>query len=284
MKYIIGFTFITGTILAFIAYKLTNKKSTQTKLKIIGKNEYGDYIYSEDPKGTIHISDLDVNKVWTILNPSSAIKNIFPNNVVRQYGNNTVLMSEYAAEKITPADEGNGAVVVIRTTIEDKNYFVIVGDNKKYLMNCGGALDQGETYEAGAIREVYEELKIDISSHVLDQIAEWSLMYKNKLVGDYSWKKTTKCFLVDVEYEDMCHLIPYDDELEKINIYEFNDYNYDFYLSETEYVLIIRDECVGENIETSGKKLNGHHQKILCKIMNIENDINVGYLEHFRFI
>lgn len=284
MKYIIGCTFITGAVLAFIVYKLTNKKSISTKLKIVGKNEYGDYIYSEDSEGLIDTDDLYINGVWTILNPSSTIKNIFPDNVVRQYGNNTVLMSEYAAEKITPANEGNGAVVVIRTTIEDKNYFVIVGDNKKYLMNCGGALDRGETYEDGIVRKVYEELKINISSHMLEQIAEWSFMYKNKLVGDYSWKKTTKCFLVDVEYEDMCHLIPYDDELGKINIYEYDDYGYDFYLSETEYVLIIQDECVSENIETNGKKLNGHHQKILCKIMNIENDIDVGYLEHFRFV
>lgn len=243
-------------------------------LNIKAENRFGNrtYVFQDGSEGT-HISELDTNDFWTIELPSSDV-------VVRTYGDRTYLMSRKAADNILKYKGRGGSVTVLSCIINDEEFIILTGDNKRYLMNCGGSCDNNtdETYKQTAVREIKEELNISIDVDRLDKIATYSFEYSNVLIGDVSWENVTKCFRARLKQDEVQHLIPSGHVMTDMNVFEVSE------LGETELVVFLKPSVMSEiPKKIHGKDFDGHHRKIICHVYDIDNDINVDYLSSLKW-
>jgi 8-oxo-dGTP pyrophosphatase MutT (NUDIX family) len=236
----------------------------------IDVNEYGNILYRESEDGDISIEELDKNIIWAVKDPSMQICNF---GTTRKYGDATYLLSDKAVKCIPPEGEGGGSVVVIRIHKNNTEYFLLTADNKKYIMNCGGRKNVGETYGEGAIRKVEEELNIELSADKLRKHAIWEFYYQNKLIG-VSWKWKTMCFVVDLEPQHIEHLTTDFSEIDTVEVVH----------EKLQYVFLVAADKIEAFDGACGRNFGGHHKKLILDICGIKNNIDVSYLNNFRYV
>lgn len=254
------------------------KKYYIPMLKVVAENQFGNKVYEQDSNGDHNYYDLPHDQFWSVLDPSQEMLNRFE---YRQYGDTKVILSRKAAENIATYGNGGGSICVLWFKHNDTRYSIIVGDNKKYLMNPGGGKNDGECFERCAVREVKEELNIDISEADLVPLAEWTFSFKNDMIGSCSWIMKTTCFSIEVGAQQVSHLFNVD-ELSPVNVFDdLKKHN----LSETEMILVISDEGINVVEEfVNGKRFSGHHKKLICDLFGIENSIDISYLKTFKYL
>ena len=250
-------------------------------LRIIGRNDFGDSIYEQTDKllNTISLTELDSNKIWSIKNPINIHDSELGEN--RKYGDDIYFLSKKALSVIPKYGEWGGSICILTFVKNYNTYVIVVGDNKSYITNCGGGKNEGETFETCAIREVKEELNVHIKQAQLIPYAEWNNIHRNALIGAYSWVMKTVCYIVNIEYDTIKHLISDENKFGSVNIYDVK--NYDFSLDELNYVVIIDKTKLETFSGIECIEFNGHHKKILLDAFHIKNNIDISYLKSFKY-
>ena len=116
-------------------------------------------------------------------------------------------------------------------------------DGGKTIKNAQGGADYGESRIDCLKREIMEELKIELSNEQCKEIGYWIFTTYNKIVCT-KFKNKTNLFLVELEIEQIRHLLG-DSVLngtEEMIIISANEY--DFVLDETKYVVITSSEAI----------------------------------------
>lgn len=249
-------------------------------LNIVGQNKFGDRIYEQTDKQTdISFNELNPNEIWSIKNPINIPDNELGEN--RQYDNDLYFLSKKALSVIPKYGEGGGSICLLTFETDGKTFVIIVNDNKPYIMNCGGGKNDSESFEDCAIRELHEELDININKEQLMPYAEWSYTYTNSLIRNCYWIVKTICYTVKLNYKQVKHLILDENKLCPINIYDVKDYS--FSLDELKYVIIIDKTKLEEFNGLEGKKFDGHHKKMLLDLFHIKNNLDISYLKSFNY-
>lgn len=258
-------------------------------LRINATNEFGSHQYVQDRYGDIMIADLDPNDFWSIKDPSDELIEYMDDYFqggVRYYNDHRYLLSKKAYNNIPENTSSNGAVCILSFQDPDtaKQYFIVTGDNKSYLMNCGGGGLVGETFEETAVREVWEELHISLSLSLnqLEPIAEWSNTYYNELV-ETEFTYTTQCFYVELSYPSVSHLISEIDPSAAYQVFNVRDNKYP--LDETEIVVIVDEEKLEKvPLVINKRSFNGIHRKLLYHLKGIPNDIDMPDVLWLEFL
>ena len=233
-----------------------------TKLQIVAQNQYGNYGYAVDPEGVIDATDLDPTAVWTIREPDDSLS--FLGGERRTYDEKEYLLSPKAAKVLPVNKSSNGAVTAISVEIGDKDYFVLTGDNKKYLMNCGGVSEPGESFRATAVREILEELDVRVKKSKLQTVAKWTYTYGNSLIGPATWTSMNIGFHVNLPQDSVRHLVPAEHVWSEINVFRPQ------HLSETELVVFILKDALKEAPSLIQDKLfNAHHRRMLHLLADV---------------
>ncbi len=258
---------------------LQNQRRAPAMLKVVEINQYGNFGYAVHPDGKICAMDLDPKAVWTIREPDESWS--FPHGEIRTYDNVRYLLSPRASQVLPQDKPPDAAVTVISVEINGEAYFLLTGDNKPFLMNCGGASDPGESFRQAAVREVNEELGIQLNKRQLQTIAKWTHEYENALIGPVAWTAMTVAFHVQLQQDQVQHLIPVDHVWANINVFRPGIF------SETELVVFIRKGVLGVSPNRiQGKKFDAHHRRILYVLENIpmDKDCDTNYLSSFTWL
>jgi 8-oxo-dGTP pyrophosphatase MutT (NUDIX family) len=233
-------------------------------LRIVRTNEYGSHQYVEDAvNGTVPLHTLGSDDYWSIRDPS-------PELVAAKIGfhrafNGCFFVLSQKALTVSPRAESFGAVVALSFLHPDTKveYYLLTSDIKSYWMNCGGGSEAGETAEETAVREVQEELHIDLSHNHLDFVKEVDVKYHNALV-DMDWCGTTFMFYSIVSFSQVQHLFheqaldPYADFIVVDALPS---------LDETERILCVRgDRLEDVPLIIEGKTFSGDHRDVLREI------------------
>jgi 8-oxo-dGTP pyrophosphatase MutT (NUDIX family) len=251
---------------------------SSTKLKIVAQNQFGDYGFAVDPDGVIDATDLDPISVWTIRDPDDSLS--FLGGERRTYDETKYLLSPKAAKVLPVNKSSNGAMTAISVEIGNKDYFVLTGDNKKYLMNCGGALEPGESFRAAAVREIFEELGIHVKKSKLQTVAKWTYTYGNSLIGPATWTSMNIGFYVNLPQDSVQHLVPAEHVWSEINVFRPQ------HLSETELVVFILKDALKEAPSLiQGKLFNAHHRRMLHLLADeaLTSDCDTSNLSSFTW-
>ena len=248
------------------------------KLQIVAQNQFGDYGYAVDPDGFIDATDLDPTAVWTIREPDDSLS--FLEGERRTYDETEYLLSPKAAKVLPVNKSSNGAMTAISVGIGNKDYFVLTGDNKKYLMNCGGALEPSESFRAAAVREIFEELGIHVKKSKLQAVAKWTYTYGNSLIGPATWTSMNIGFHVNLPQDSVQHLVPTEHVWSEINVFRPQ------HLSETELVVFILKNALKEAPSLiQGKLFNAHHRRMLHQLAGeaLTSDCDTSNLSSFTW-
>lgn len=252
-------------------------------LSINATNKYGSHQYIEDTTGTVNITSLDNNDYWSIKNPSEDIQSLGIGKL-RKYNDTNYLLSDKAYNYMYEHTESYGATCALsfQDPTTDKEYFLIVGDDKRYLMNCGGGFKLGETSEDTVVREVWEELKINMTPYDLKPVSKVTTGFRDVLV-DADFVCTTRCFYARPDYYSLSHLITSSiDPDSAYTVFKAEDCKYS--LDETQIIVVIDRERLEEvPFVIEGKSFDGHHRKILYHLQGIPNDIDCSYLQSIDF-
>jgi len=251
-------------------------------------NKFGDIQYIEtelQTESSVNVKDLDWNKFWTIKNPSQNLKQVLFEANRRKYGENEYIMSIDAFNKIPSFGSGSGAVCVLSFDHEETGdkWFILTADNKPYFMNSGGQGEPNESFDDCVVREVMEELKLELKETPPTLFAEFGFKYSNPLV-DSSWETKTYCYHQHVNQSDIQHLIleRLDPELSH-KVFFTKDYS--FSLDETKMVLFVNWKKINEiPVKIENKSFDGHHKKVIFDSLLFENNINVDYLSSYKLL
>ncbi len=250
------------------------------QLAVYSVNTYGNVCYIESPHGTF--MDLKADQgLWTIINPSDACISYYVSLTYRRYGKNNFLMSTPAAQKIPKAGMHHGEI----TVIEYEDNFLLVGDVKPYLMPCGGSKEDSDYQTPGscAVRELKEELGIDVSLNLLKPIGRFETLWANVLVGDYESRSRTDVFYLRAPLGSLAHLIIRPLQSNQPTIFEAKEYP--FHLDETEVVVFLPRGLVELALErVAGRKLSGTpHYEVLRRLCGLPPVSNwEGLLDFFQ--
>lgn len=256
---------------------------------INNKNTFGDIQYIEDANGQLtYPTDATV---WTIKNPSNECIEWyhanFPTIVVRTYQDNTYIMSQSASEKIKEYGFGQGEACIIKFYHMGNPYFLFTIDNKPYLQNVQGGRDTTDAINGDCvIREIKEEVGIDISKSDITRIGEWSFLTKNNLV-DSSWPASTTLFYSCVDFSKVAHLFanvtPNTDEPTIIDAS-----SYTFKLDETRFVVCIPEKIIEHMpdmiVADKSYRFSGHHRECIHRILQLTKSYPVDYLHSFNVL
>jgi 8-oxo-dGTP pyrophosphatase MutT (NUDIX family) len=255
-------------------------------LYIIKKNKFGDILYGEIKDKNYKREKLpNIYEVWAIKNPSKKTKEYYEKCEIRIYNNIEYLMSKKASEVISKESNCYGSCGIVSFCYNKKRYFIMNIDNKRYIQNPQGGINDKETAIDCIIREINEELKIIILKEQCKEIGFWSLSSSVNELVETKFHIYTTLFFIDVTYEQIKHLII--DNLKDFNIIPVKKYN--FKLDETQYVIISEQsniEKYNENIQLikKNKKINhnwnGHHRQAILSLLNI-NKYDISYLNDF---
>lgn len=257
----------------------------------IRKNKWGDYCYKEvqtpEPL-SINADQLCEHVVWTIENPSPACIEYFPSATLRNYDGVPFLFSKKAAECIPKEQANNGEVTVVETKINEMSYYIMVGDNKHYMMNSGGGCEEEENKLKGkcAVRELKEEMNILTTPQELEEIAQWEFTERNELCGEhYKRKSTTNAFYLFVQKDKILHLIP-KRGLDSTNITSVDvKTELDVNLNEITHIYFI-PKLYLESLPTKigNRSFDGHHRELLKRLSKIGTPVNsFSYLHSFKY-
>ena len=257
-------------------------------LKVIIKdiNKWNDIIYQQKDDG-----DLDIptdNGIWTIWHPSIKIKKFYPNCVVRKYGKDQFLLSSEASKIIPSNEDAGGSAAILTFFVNEKRYFLCTIDSSKYIKNAQGGANYGESRIECLKREIYEELKINLRDEQCTQIGHWIYTSYNKIVYT-KFKNRTDLFLVELEIEQISHLLNNRIIQETEDMIIISAKEYDFKLDETQYVVITSIDAIDTfpekfEYQVNNKKIklewNGHHREALLCLLG-KSRFKISYLLNF---
>ncbi len=240
------------------------------------ENKWGNAMYEPNANGEIY--ELNPLEIWTI--DISGIAPIQGNNTpkdicsVRRYGDHLLLMSHKAAEVIPAFGEGGGSICILSYWEDGERYFILVGDNKSYIMNCGGGINPGESGPECACREIREELNIVVDPSSLVYYAEYAYIYRNDIIGPYEWDMVVNCYHAEIQAPQ------YQATPGSVSVIDASGMG----LSETQYIYIVPASMISEFEGAAGKRYAGHHKKLILDLLGIENSIDVNYIKKFKYV
>lgn len=259
-------------------------------LSIVATNKFGNHCYQESNTGTLDYPN--DTTVWTIKTPSQKCiefyQTTFPLCKARKYNNVEYLMSSQAYEKIPPEKISTGCVCVLQLEHEEKKYFILAVDNKKYLQNPQGQCNENEHPVNCIAREVSEELRITLEKIKLKNIGYYKFKNYNQIIN-YDNLVTTTIFFANVAFDQMKHLLG-DSKLGNEAII-MNARKYSFTLDETQYVIIMPAEQISTypdtlELEKDGKNIvhtfSGHHRNILLEVAGLPSKYDTSYLHFYH--
>jgi len=282
-------------------FPFNNLNRKDDLLYIYQINKFGDKIYIESsslPNSKVKKTSLvpmeppKDEEYWSIIHPSEKMINLYPNCEVRTYNGTRYLLSTKASENLTRSTNSIGACGVLSFVYNCKRYFILTIDNKPYLQSPQGAGKDNELPIDCLKRELYEELKVQVSNDQCKEIGYWRFSFHNELVGS-TFQTKTHLYFVDVRFEQIEHLISdrikssWMFYLPEMSIVDVTEYNYE--LDETKYVIFtsalnIRryQDVVSwlENDKTITYKWSGHHREVLLSILG-ESRYKTDYLKEF---
>lgn len=233
-------------------------------LRIVETDEYGSRVYVEDRvNGTVPVSSLEDDECWSIRDPPAGV--LFLGLGHRKVFNGTpYIVSSKALSFLPNPDDGFGAVVVMSfihpsTKVE---YYILTSDRKPYWMNCGGRGEAGETPKETVVREVTQQLSVDLSTNHLDLVDEVQMEYHTVLVDTY-WTGTMFVFYTFVAFSQVEHLFrtPIDPSLDYL-VFEGGEGG-----EGGKRILLVRGDCLDTvPSQISGKTFSGYHRKVLDDI------------------
>jgi 8-oxo-dGTP pyrophosphatase MutT (NUDIX family) len=257
------------------------------KFIIKDKNRWRDILYQEKEDGKHAPPD---NKgIWTIISPSIQVKNLYPNCEIRTYGDNEYLLSTEASKVIPSIEDAGGSAAIITFMVAGNRYFLCTMDGGKTIKNAQGGADYGESRIDCLKREIMEELRIELRNEQCIEIGHWLFTTSNQIV-DTKFKNKTNLFLVELEIEQIRHLLG-DRVLngtEDMIVISVNEY--DFVLDETKYVVIFPTKLISilpekfefiVNDKTIKIVWNGHHREALYRLFG-KSRFTISYLLDFR--
>jgi 8-oxo-dGTP pyrophosphatase MutT (NUDIX family) len=254
-------------------------------LSIWKTNKFGDNCYIP----SIGNSDIPLpidEGFWTIKNPTTDIIEHYSHNNIREYNGNHYLLSSKANSVLSPHKDTFGSASVLCFEYKSKKYFVLTVDNKKYLQNPQGGGNIGEEPCDAIIREVKEELNVEIMKEQCKEIGGWKFKNYNELV-ETEFLSTTHLFFIEVSFEQVKHLIQHELMPNELNIFSVE--KYDFKLDETEYVIMISEDYLVQAPEkiTLVKKegtvlhsFEGHHREAILRSIG-KTKYEIKYLLDF---
>lgn len=256
---------------------------------INNKNTFGDIQYIEDLSGSFaHPVDAGV---WTIKNPSSECIEWYSTNlptaVVRTYQYNTYIMSQSASEKIKEYGFGQGETCIIKFYHNDTPYFLFTLDNKPYLQNVQGSREKTDSVDGDCIiREIREEVGVEISKSDITRIGEWSFLMKNNLV-DSSWPASTTLFYSCVDFSKVAHLFT-NVTLDTSEPTIIDASSYTFKLDETRFVVCIPEKIMERVpdmiVADKPYRFSGHQRECIHRILQLTKSYPVDYLHSFNVL
>jgi hypothetical protein len=258
-------------------------------LQILRTNKFGDHCYDQSGQNNSFIPN--IKDYWTILNPSDDLIEYYKNTgcVIRTYNKKKYLMSPKASSVISSSANMYGSAGVIYFIAPDGNkYYILTVDNKTYLQNTQGSANYKETPENCVIREIYEELKIIVDKSQLKLGGYWTWKTNDQLVN-YKFYGKTVLFYIQVNYEQIAHLIPNNMILNLSGFNVIPSYLIDCELDETLYVIIISEKYLEEHPENidliKNDKLishsfNGHHREAIMRHQG-KTKFNTDHLTNF---
>ena len=256
------------------------------KVIIKDKNKWGDIIYQQKNDGEL---DPPANiGIWTIWRPSIQMKILYPNCEVRKYGKEQYLLSTDASKVIPSIEDAGGSAAILTFFVNGKRYFLCTIDGGKYIKNAQGGADYGESRIDCLKREIMEELRIELRDEQCREIGHWVFTSYNKIVYT-KFKNKTNLYLVELEIEQISHLLNGRLIQESEDMIIISVKEYDFVLDETNYVVITSSEAIDtfqENFEynvqdkTIKIKWNGHHREALLRLFG-KSRFTISYLPDF---
>jgi len=256
------------------------------KFTIKNKNKWGDIMYQQKDDG--FIEPPDNQDIWTIWRPSLHVKKLYPNNEIRKYGKDLFLLSTKASKVIPSIEDAGGSAAILTFLVNGKRYFLCTIDSGKIIKNAQGGADYGESRIDCLKREIMEELRIELRNEQCKEIGYWIFTTFNQIVNT-KFKNKTNLFLVELELDQISHLI--DNRIinstEDMSIISTKEY--DFELDETKYVVIFPTEIIDTfpeyfeyKIQDKNKKIiwNGHHREVLLAILG-KSKFKTSYLLDF---
>ena len=256
------------------------------KFIIKDKNKWRDILYQEKEDGKHDPPD---NKgIWTIISPSIQVKNLYPNCQVRKYGVHEYLLSTEASKVIPSIEDAGGSAAILTFFVDGKRYFLCTMDGGKTIKNAQGGADYGESRIDCLKREIMEELRIELRNEQCREIGHWSFTTSNQII-DTKFRNKTNLFLVELEIEQISHLLG--DRIlngtEDMIVISTNEY--DFVLDETKYVVIFPTKLISilpekfefiVNDKTIKIVWNGHHREALLALLG-KSKFKTQYLLEF---
>ncbi len=257
-------------------------------LQITATNKFGNHCYQESETGELDYPN-DAS-IWTIKTPSAKCLefygNKFPLCKTRTYNNIQYLMSSQAYEKIPPEKISSGSACIVQFEHNEKKYFIMTVDNKKYLQNPQGSCNDNESSIDCAIREVVEETNINLDKTNMKELGFYSFESYNEII-DYRNVVTTSVFYVTVPYNNVKHLLLTDPQNEMMIV---NVHDYSFSLDETQYVIVIPEQLIESHpdslkLDKNGVMVDhafsGHHRQMLLNVIGSNKKYNTSYLSKF---
>lgn len=207
-------------------------------LRVFSKNKFGDICYEENDTGTMIKLDILINTFCTIKEPSENIRgllNTIDGSDIREYGGVSFWLSPLSVPIIPIEGDVEGAAVLLIVVHESQKYVICVSDNKPYVQLPQGKRENTDSSLIETIiREVKEELNVDLSESIIEQIGKWSYSYTNTIVHTSNWKWRTVLFASVINYDVISHLFPNGILENEITISEYTEN-----LDEIEQVLMI---------------------------------------------
>ena len=228
------------------------------------------------------------NDIWTIWRPSLQVKNLYPNNEIRKYGKDLFLLSTKASKVIPSIEDAGGSAAILTFILNGKRYFLCTIDCGKMIKNAQGGADYGENRIDCLKREIMEELRIELKNEQCKEIGYWIFTTFNQIVNT-KFKNKTNLFLVELEFEQISHLIGNRIITNTEDMIIISTKEYDFELDETKYVVIFPTEVIDTlpeyfeyKIQDINKKIvwNGHHREALLAILG-KSKFKTSYLLDF---
>ena len=243
------------------------------KFVIKNKNKWGDKLYQQKDDG--YIEPPDNKDIWTIWRPSQQVKELYPNNEIRKYGKDLFLLSSKASKVIPSIEDAGGSAAILTFFVNGKRYFLCTIDSGKMIKNAQGGADYGESRIDCLKREIMEELRIELRNEQCKEIGYWIFTTFNQIVNT-KFKNKTNLFLVELELEQISHLLGNRilNGTENMSIISVKEY--DFELDETKYVVIFPTELIDtlpEHFEYKIEDKNikiiwwGHHREALLSLI-----------------
>ena len=243
-------------------------------LSIIRTNKFGNHTYAVGT-GDVAIADLDENVVWAVESPPVELVSQYPAEQVREYNGVQFILSKKALTCLPQTTFGS--VCILTFEFESKQYFLFVTDNKPYVQNVCGSGEPGEMPKQCMVRELKEEIGIDVDPAELTPVGHWTFTNTNALVN-YTAHTTSHVFVMNVDFHRIAHLIT--GSLSNTEPVEFTCEN-----DEIKSVIVIPERWFNsENLPDRlfGKTFGGHHHEAVRRLMGLRPKFDVSYLHEFQ--